>query len=162
MPSRAASVTKIVCVSTAPLCEGIFGRAAAQRYVRRACTNRTVPLWRFVRDDLSLFPLVLGFFFLSQLDESKDFEERKLIRAAMRDLRKRKRGKENKSSCFTTTVCSSNQTHWRIIIKPQCLLNNFFVFCIFFTNLKQICNFHIISNPSALRGHAGMYPRGDR
>lgn len=29
---------------------------------------------------------------LSQLDESKDFEERKMIRAAMRDLRKRKRG----------------------------------------------------------------------
>lgn len=34
-------------------------------------------------------PFVL--FFL-QLDESKDFEERKMIRAAMRDLRKKKRG----------------------------------------------------------------------
>lgn len=32
------------------------------------------------------------FFFAAQLDESKDFEERKMIRAAMRDLRKRKRG----------------------------------------------------------------------
>uniref|UniRef100_A0A3Q3FF27 Smoothelin b n=1 Tax=Labrus bergylta TaxID=56723 RepID=A0A3Q3FF27_9LABR len=32
------------------------------------------------------------------LDESKDFEERKMIRAAMRDLRKKKRG--NKSSVF--------------------------------------------------------------
>lgn len=34
-----------------------------------------------------------------QLDESKDFEERKMIRAAMRDLRKKKRGNRiNKQS----------------------------------------------------------------
>lgn len=35
-----------------------------------------------------------------QLDESKDFEERKLIRAAMRDLRKKKRGEESGHSLF--------------------------------------------------------------
>lgn len=50
-----------------------------------------MPLWLFVRNELSLFPFV--FFVFLQLDESKDFEERKMIRAAMRDLRKRKRGK---------------------------------------------------------------------
>lgn len=35
---------------------------------------------------------------LTQLDESKDFEERKMIRAAMRDLRKRKRGNSIKKT----------------------------------------------------------------
>lgn len=53
------------------LCEGIFGKVTAQ------C-----------------------FFFLPQLDESKDFEERKMIRAAMRDLRKRKRGNGIKKTIF--------------------------------------------------------------
>lgn len=52
-----------------------------------------MPLWLFVRNDLSLFPFV---FFPPQLDESKDFEERRLIRAAMRDLRKKKRGNGTK------------------------------------------------------------------
>lgn len=37
---------------------------------------------------------------MPQLDESKDFEERKLIRAAMRDLRKKKRGEESGHSLF--------------------------------------------------------------
>lgn len=42
-------------------------------------------------------------FFAAQLDESKDFEERKMIRAAMRDLRKRKRGNSKGSLATLTT-----------------------------------------------------------
>lgn len=45
--------------------------------------------------------------FISQLDESKDFEERKMIRAAMRDLRKRKRGNgiNDQSVALNTWKC---------------------------------------------------------
>lgn len=67
--------------------------------VRTAYINTAMPLWLFVGNDLSLFPCVCMFFiFLLQLDESKDFEERKMIRAAMRDLRKRKRGNSIKKN----------------------------------------------------------------
>lgn len=42
-----------------------------------------------------MFLFMFFFFTWLQLDESKDFEERKLIRAAMRDLRKKKRGEKS-------------------------------------------------------------------
>lgn len=54
--------------------------------------------------------------FLSQLDESKDFEERKLIRAAMRDLRKKKRGKEK---CF---ICVWSSPFFK---KINCYLSHY-------------------------------------
>lgn len=44
------------------------------------------------------------FSFLPQLDESKDFEERKMIRAAMRDLRKKKRGNGNHMNVYAINV----------------------------------------------------------
>lgn len=56
---------------------------------------------------ISLFACVTFFFFFfffaAKLDESKDFEERKMIRAAMRDLRKRKRG-NSRGSRVTLTM----------------------------------------------------------
>uniref|UniRef100_A0A3P8UGW6 Calponin-homology (CH) domain-containing protein n=1 Tax=Amphiprion percula TaxID=161767 RepID=A0A3P8UGW6_AMPPE len=45
---------------------------------------------------------------LLSLDESKDFEERKMIRAAMRDLRKKKRGTVQSKSYSYTSSSSSN------------------------------------------------------
>lgn len=57
-----------------------------------------MPLWVFVSYDLFVCIRDFSFFlFATQLDESKDFEERKMIRAAMRDLRKRKRGNSKKA-----------------------------------------------------------------
>lgn len=110
-----------LCITTksCQLCEGIFGKVTAQCcvyaqcYVRIACINRAMPLWLFVRNDLSLF-----FLFFLQLDESKDFEERKMIRAAMRDLRKRKRGE-----CIKEIFYLLLQTHERF-----CSINLFFFF----------------------------------
>lgn len=60
----------------------------------------------FLQAMTSLFACVTFLFFsffAAQLDESKDFEERKMIRAAMRDLRKRKRG-NSKGSLVTLTT----------------------------------------------------------
>lgn len=59
----------------------------------------------------------MAFFSLSlqQLDESKDFEERKMIRAAMRDLRKRKRG--NSKRQIISNICFSVNTDF---VKGRC------------------------------------------
>lgn len=64
------------------------------------CINRAESLLNC--SDCRTFFLVHSFLFFPwlQLDESKDFEERKLIRAAMRDLRKKKRGEESGHSLF--------------------------------------------------------------
>lgn len=66
------------------------------RYIWKSpvlCVSRCYVLTAYINTALNTpIGVHLSFFFFLQLDESKDFEERKMIRAAMRDLRKKKRG----------------------------------------------------------------------
>lgn len=108
----------------------------------------------FVRTDLSLFVFV---FLLPQLDESKDFEERKLIRAAMRDLRKKKRGISTTKAVALSdaVICNSVLLHsfsYFQIFEVD-ILYFLFIFLQYYPwnvslyKLKQNCSLLIISIP---------------
>ncbi|XP_031712099.1 smoothelin isoform X2 [Anarrhichthys ocellatus] len=58
------------------------------------------------------------------LDESKDFEERKMIRAAMRDLRKRKRGNRTKQHNLFSVTSTTSTFLLQLFCRDRCFLSN--------------------------------------
>lgn len=87
-------------------------------------------IWLFAKTFFKLCLCFCFFYLFLQLDESKDFEERRLIRAAMRDLRKRKRG-SGALKCFVLCFIINNQ---RFSDSLQLKLS-FFSFILYFLHI---------------------------